>query len=115
MIRIFSTAAAKNRAFVPSRTYREELYSARRVTIDPRGANSLATGGLKADSLGRGLGMFKGLMDRDNIRGEVKARQFFLKPCRQNLLDLFKKQEGKFNAMVRRNIELIKEVELANK
>lgn len=74
------------------RTYKEELYSARRFTNPASNSASICHSRLSA------------VMKSEGIVEETKSRRQFIRPSKRRVLALFKSRQGKFNQMFRETL-----------
>ena len=99
-----SNVSAAPRSFIqPGRTYREELYSSRRIELTPTQATSSA---------------FRKLSQRlqeEKIVQMVKERRYFIRPGLQKHAIIYAGRRKKFNQLVRDTINRIVEYKESQK
>jgi len=99
------------RVTAAERTYREELYGARRFTNN--NTNSINKGSCPDDSASsnstmntanNALNRLNQLMRSEHVMDEVRRRRQFIRPSEQRILDLFKSRQQRFNKLFRNTL-----------
>lgn len=88
-----------------SRTYREELYTARRFSNPNISTNSCSIP----------LNRMNEVMRSEDIYGEVRSRRSFVKPSKRRILALFNSRQTRFNNMFKETLGKIMQINESRK